>query len=809
MHVAPKANVDYGGCQETTMPIKKLRTLSALLVVLFVCAPLAAQNFVSGHEAIVDYESLSSWQFLSRTTTVSKPIVIQRDALRVTFDQGTIRLMQTVSNGASPGLVFEGSGTLRIDSPDPFELIQLKRFSKNDSLERFESQFSRAIIRTSSDTAAELGITASADAGLGRVDFVTDRHKTWLMHYRHDVDARVLNGILDPDNDYFLIEVETTDRGWVMAEYDPWRNEELTLSRLDDDFPEIWMSIDRQEDRLDDGRPNRSGLDPAARLENIDVVAELVRRGSSGAVGESHIFPVNGAFITELTLTSLQDGPECLSFDLHSRAKVLRVTDGNGRDLSFVRHHIGGSFRSIDSEIYDWDLLVVLDKPLAFGEEVKLRFEYDLEITNYALGSTWYPTIRETLGDLHTGKIEFIHKDDRKVRSMGTLEKTWKDQGLEHETWIIDRPAKMISFATGTRFREEKLKVDGVPEVLAFGPTLGMGSGSKIKNVAIDTANSTKYFQWLLDSPLDTEQIQVTGIASNHGQSFDGFIHLAEDTFSGEHPGASELFRAHEVAHQWFGHQVGWASYRDQWLSEAFAEYAAMMFVEATVKNGDKYFDEILMSYTNLLFGSLKGAMSKFARPWLVLTSQTEIDRMGPIGIGTRAGTRDIPIAYLVQAYHKGPLVIHMLRVMLKARTGNDELFIAILRDYIKTNKGRAATTDDFKASLVKHAPANWDWFFDQWIDRTEIPTLKWSWTATGPDSEGKYPLEIVVERGNVSEPFVIPVPIMVELPGKGMANIVMLVDEATETAVYPMPAKPTKVELAPVYSVLARVGKR
>ena len=31
----------------------------------------------------------------------------------------------------------------------------------------------------------------------------------------------------------------------------------------------------------------------------------------------------------------------------------------------------------------------------------------------------------------------------------------------------------------------------------------------------------------------------------------------------------------HEVAHQWWGHTVGWASYHDQWLSEGFAEFSA------------------------------------------------------------------------------------------------------------------------------------------------------------------------------------------------------------------------------------------
>ena len=30
---------------------------------------------------------------------------------------------------------------------------------------------------------------------------------------------------------------------------------------------------------------------------------------------------------------------------------------------------------------------------------------------------------------------------------------------------------------------------------------------------------------------------------------------------------------AHEVAHQWWGHIVGWKSYRDQWMSEGFSEF--------------------------------------------------------------------------------------------------------------------------------------------------------------------------------------------------------------------------------------------
>ena len=34
----------------------------------------------------------------------------------------------------------------------------------------------------------------------------------------------------------------------------------------------------------------------------------------------------------------------------------------------------------------------------------------------------------------------------------------------------------------------------------------------------------------------------------------------------------------HEVAHQWWGHTVGFRSYRDQWMSEGFAHMSASLY---------------------------------------------------------------------------------------------------------------------------------------------------------------------------------------------------------------------------------------
>jgi len=58
-------------------------------------------------------------------------------------------------------------------------------------------------------------------------------------------------------------------------------------------------------------------------------------------------------------------------------------------------------------------------------------------------------------------------------------------------------------------------------------------------------------------------------------------IHLSFATFLGlADEGEDESFRAHEMAHQWWGIGVEPASYRDAWLSEGFAEFSGMWYMQ-------------------------------------------------------------------------------------------------------------------------------------------------------------------------------------------------------------------------------------
>ena len=41
-----------------------------------------------------------------------------------------------------------------------------------------------------------------------------------------------------------------------------------------------------------------------------------------------------------------------------------------------------------------------------------------------------------------------------------------------------------------------------------------------------------------------------------------------------------QFFLAHEVAHQFWGQAVGWKSYHEQWISEGFSQYFALLYAE-------------------------------------------------------------------------------------------------------------------------------------------------------------------------------------------------------------------------------------
>jgi len=766
---------------------------------LLACSASAA---LDPKDARTEYVRMQNWLF-SAPVSLTTPLTITRDTATWAFETGTVRVMEPSADGTSTGLFFEGQGRFRMTIPDRYEVQQLRRFTKRPELEGFDQVFTQLVLRTSDPALVKLFPPAMGPYSAQSV--AAKRHEIWFVDLFEDVDAAVLASILNANATALVADMKTADFDWLTYEYDPHANEEIMVYHTDARGYEGWVSLDRPEDRGQDGRP--VGPTPRASLDHIDVKADLTRNGRTGNVGNSQQRTLLGKYVVETTLTGIAPSTTALVLNLMPTARSVTATSSEGIPLVVFRDHIGKRSVNVDNDYYDDELIVVLDKPLVKDAKQIVRFEYELETANYAPGNSWYPTVPDSFGQKHTARLELTVRKKNELRAMGRMEKRTETGDAETSIWLVERPAKMVTFSTATRFEEVVVNPGNIPPITSFGPDIQFTNTAKMRNVAADVANSMQYFQQVFGSKIPGDQFYVTSIAAGHGQAFDGFLHMTDWTYGSEHPGASELFRAHEVAHSWWGHKVGWKSYRDQWLSEAFAEYAAMMFVHDFVKGGDRFFNEILRSYEGIVKGQLTNLFSKFNRPSLIELNSADRIRLGPIGHGHRAGTTDIPAGYIIQTYHKGPLVVHMLRQLLAYRTGNDDIFIKTLREFLTEYDGKAASTEDFRRVLEKNVGGDMSWFFDSWIYGAEIPSYTWSYSVK-PEGDA-FLLTVDLERRDTSDSFSTVIPIRVEFDGGKMGYVFVLSKNAKDSVTRKMPMRPKNVVFAPDSSLLANVKRK
>ncbi|MFL6248073.1 MAG: M1 family metallopeptidase [Thermoanaerobaculia bacterium] len=778
-----------------------MRKRSALLVML---AALSLP-VLAAVDSKTDYERLQRWQFSQPVPLPAGGVTITRDTATWTLTSGTVRLMEPLADGTVTGVVFEGQGRFVMNIPDRFELAQLRRFAKKDELTSIDQPITQLVLRTADPAIVKLFPAAPAGATYARLSLAEKRQELWLVELFDDPDARILAALLN-NGQRVIADMNTADFDWLRYDYDDASVEEISLVRFRPIVSEMWISLDRPEDRDKNGRPGTRHSAYAA-LEHVDVKADLTKHGSTGDVGESRQRSIDGDYTVTATFAGLAPSMAALELELAATARELKAFSATGEPLVVYRDHIGKRTAHIDNKVYDDSLVVILPAPLKKGEKQQVRFEYILETANYAPGRAWYPTIPDTFEQRHTARLELTVHKKNELRSMGRMESRREDEKTETSIWLVERPTKMITFSTATRFQEVKLDVAGIPTIHSFGPMFQFGNTNKVRNVGADVANSMQFFQNILGDKLPAGDFYVTNIAAGHGQAFDGFLHMSEWTFTAEHPGASELFRAHEVAHEWFGHRVGWKTYRDQWLSEALAEYAAMLFVQSTVKGGKGYFEEILQSYDGIVKGNLSGGFSKFNRPGLIEFNSGDRNRMGPIGHGWRAGTNEIPAAYTIQTYYKAPMVLHMLRMLLFYKTQSEETFMKVLRDYVQEYGGKSASTADFQRILERDLGGDWSWFFDAWIYGGEIPTYRWKSEITQGEG-GVYNVTVTVDRRGVPDDFKTIIPIRVDFGGGKSGFMYMINTKPQQSVTQKVAERPKDVTFAPDYSLLANIRR-
>jgi hypothetical protein len=780
----------------------------ALIALAFHLSTAAEELF--SDSALQDYKHLLEWRFSKNPIRVPDGgISWSRDCATWTLESGRIWLMEPTSHGICTGMIFEGKGHFQMKISDPIEVEQLKRFSKKEVTSKIDEYFTTLVVRTPEKFISEL-FSLPDHRDYVPNPLAKNRHEEWLELAKMDIDARVLSGLLNPGDEFLCVDMKMDRFGWLMYIFDTLVPEEIQLRkhRSKRHFVEIWVSLDRESDRKETARPTGLRRDPID-ITHLDVEVDLSEwkyipyfEGEGPRVREKAIFKAVVYF------TSLVEGHRAVQLNLHPRAKVIGISTMDGTSLPFIRDPIGKRFLSVRSELYDSLLVVLFDKFLMKNETKEIKVTYEMDISNYVSGRSWYPTIINNIYDLNTVNLKVMLDQKYNVMAVGDLKKESVADEIKTSQWKLDIPTRIYGFTVGEKFDEEKMKVEGLPEVISFGIDRALTPGDAVKNVAVDVSKSLKFYQQFFDIDFPMDRIHATYIDSGHGQAFHGFLHLPKYIFFGEFPGVSELVRAHEVAHQLWGQLVRWKTYRDQWLSEAFAEYSAMLFLESTLPE-EKYFEEILEVYNNELTGSIKAGFSRFARPVNIKQVMKHRKYLGPISVGFRASTVNVPDGYIIQIYDKGAYVLHMLRVLLRNATGDENLFRTILKDFLHTYKGKEASTEDFKHIIEKHTQEDWTWFFDQWIHSTVIPTYSWSYDVTRhPDEKDLYELFVKVKQSDVPPDFKMTVPLLIKHRDGTTKYLSLLIDESEKSFKFEMQKKPKKVIFNPDYSVLSKVKK-
>jgi aminopeptidase N len=163
----------------------------------------------------------------------------------------------------------------------------------------------------------------------------------------------------------------------------------------------------------------------------------------------------------------------------------------------------------------------------------------------------------------------------------------------------------------------------------------------------------------------------------------------------------------------------------------------------------------------------------------------------GALTMGGRVSNSKNGNVYQLLIYSKGAYVLHMLEMAYWTPQGQEAAFKRSMQQFVKDYAGKAATTEDWKASMEKTMPKSLDlrgdgkldWFFDEYVNGTELPHYAVASDFT-VDADGVTSAHIKLTQSNVSKSFVMIVPVYLQMQNGNtvrMANMVVHGSDSVE----------------------------
>ena len=530
-----------------------------------------------------------------------------------------------------------------------------------------------------------------------------------------------------------------------------------------------------------------------------------------------------------ITFSPLLEGERVLKFGLLPTLRVTRVSDENGKDLHFIQEN-----RKEDGSFY-----AILDEALPVGKDHTITIEYagdkvlyDAGGGSYYVGAreSWYPNLNG-FGEKALYDLTFKVPKNNVVISVGKQQSQSTEEGFAVSHWVTPSPVTVAGFNYGqyqkmdfpddiTHYSLSGYYLTELPSSLARfrdGP-LGAMAPHAMTKYALDQARAQMQLCTFYFGKAPYENVAITEQPNfNFGQSWPSLVYLPISAYidstqrwmlfghiDNNFTGFVQEVTPHEVAHQWFGHSVMWASYHDQWLSEGFADFAAALFLQQAVgpkwqKDYQEYWDR---QKRRVLDKNNFGVAPNDA---------------GPLWLGLRLISPKSSNAYQGLTYSKGAFVLSMLRSMMRADQAppgdRDKTFIDMMHDFIESHRETSASTESFKAIVEKHMTKEMDlqkngrldWFFNEWVYGTEIPRYDLKY-ETASASGGVVKIKVQLTQSEVDNNFAMIVPIFGDF-GNGMIRLaqILIVGDSTRTVILDMDKQPKKIVLNAYKDMLER----
>ena len=521
----------------------------------------------------------------------------------------------------------------------------------------------------------------------------------------------------------------------------------------------------------------------------------------------------NGTILSTLTLRTLVPGQRLFAFALLNHRDrrsytwrttenvltVTRVVDDSGNELPFShRYH---------------EILVDTGRQLAQNTTIKLRFETSGDVLTNPSGRRgdnyvdlffvpWFP---QPIGSMQT-RMSFSLALRTKKPFMPVASGDTVSLVEDGDFWVLrtrsDVRAWLIAAFAGKYLTSE---VKGERwTVHANGYSVGdKNDRERIAHVA---AQFLEIYEKML-GPYPYRELDVVEVPTlaYFGISPSGLIILTSRFFQPQafkfqreqalltHEFASfydEYFSnrglnavlAHEIAHQWFGHEAWPQSIEDTWLNESCAEYMAGLAIGVATQGAN---------LNKARVKDFSGMLDDWRSRSDMIKENYSITASSLANGGSAFEYRQ----YLL--YNRGPLVLHMLRSLV-----GDERFLAIMRQYLGDAKYSARTTDDFANAATKVLGTDMHWFFNQWFREPGIPAIKVQQTV---DGSGAAPVLKVQLSQPVQGFKKIHIPFVLTFPDGHREVRLAFQEQPRQEFSFPLKASPSKIEVDPGRNNLAK----